>query len=316
MPRKPKRLTLKDRLLLRLRKPLYLFIAVCVLCAGCNTLGDAAARRWTDRQPRSESGEYLQGGAPLTRGPENSATAVLLVHGFVGGPNNFGELPEDLADAGYYVRAMTLPGHGTSPQDMALTPEGDYLLAVLREIRALRESHDRVYVVGHSMGGSLCTLAAAIDDIDGLVLAAPYFGVSHKWYYVLPPETWTAMTHRFIKWVYKSDNFLQVHRRAAVPDIFSYRWIPSEGNAALNHIGENASDPDILEWVECPVLWLHGPTDDAADYADAHAAFDNMASADKRHVSLEESDHHVFWDYDREEAIDSIVAFVEERSGD
>jgi carboxylesterase len=315
MARRGTRLTAFGRLALSLRKPLYVFVALCLLFGGCNVLGDTAARRWTAQQPRAASSAYLQGGAPFVLGPDDATTAVLLVHGFVGGPNNFGELPERLAAEGYRVRAMSLPGHGTSPQDMALTPEGEYLLAVLREIRALRETHARVFVVGHSMGGALSALAAAIDDLDGLVLAAPYFGVTHKWYYGLTPEVWSAISRRAIKWTYKSDRFLQVKRREAVPHIFSYRWIPSEGSAALQNIGERASDPEIIEMVSSPVLWLHGPADDAADYHDAQRAFEAIGSADKSHVSLPESDHHVFWDYDREMAIEAVLAFVDKRSG-
>ncbi len=35
-----------------------------------------------------------------------------------------------------------------------------------------------------------------------------------------------------------------------------------------------------------------------------------MASKDKRYVSLDRSNHHIFWDYDQAQVMDEIVRFL------
>jgi carboxylesterase len=260
--------------------------------------------------PRVDGG-VMAGAEEARLGPDDAETAVLLVHGFVGATSNFGALPAALADAGFRVRALRLPGHGTSPRDLRDVSADELLADVRAELAALKDGHARVVVVGHSMGGTLATLAVAKDGADGLVLAAPYFGVAHRWWYGLRPATWTALASPLLRWVYKGDVFLQVNRAEAKPLIVSYDWVPSEGLVTLHALGAMARDPEVLAAVECPVLWLHGPGDVAASHEAAGEAVDGMAAERVKRVALERSNHHVFWDYDREEAIEAVVGFVE-----
>lgn len=72
-----------------------------------------------------------------------------------------------------------------------------------------------------------------------------------------------------------------------------------------------ANEPGTLEAVTCPVLLLHAQDDNAAAIGAARNAFESMASDDKTFVTLENSDHHLFWDYDRERVIGDTLRFVE-----
>ena len=158
---------------------------------------------------------------------------------------------------GYFVRTLLLPGHGTTPEDFAEAETSEFIQAVLDEVRALKEDHNQVYLVGHSMGSALSVLAAAAEEVDGLVLGAPYFGVTYQWYYVLPAETWTHLTSSFVHRVYKSNSFIRVNRDEAKEQIFSYRWVPAQGTLTLIDIGKRASEPETLQSISCPVLILH-----------------------------------------------------------
>ena len=148
------------------------------------------------------------------------------------------------------------------------------------------------------------------DVVDGLVLGAAYFGVSFKWYYILPAERWSALTGWALPWTYKGDGFLRIKRREAVPEVFSYRWIPAKGTATLVKIGKMVYREDVLGAVVCPVLMFHSPDDNAANFGKARQAFEWIGSEDKQFVELKNSDHHIFWDYEREMVAEEIVAFV------
>lgn len=275
-----------------------------------NTLAGTLAQRWDAKQERDPDSGIILGAEPLDLGPNDAHVAVLLVHGFIGATSNFGELPKRLADAGYRVRAIRLPGHGTTPFELRETQPSDLLSAVLVELRELDREHDQVFIVGHSMGGAISTLAAATRELDGLVLAAPYFRVSYEWYYGLRPETWTTLTAWAVHWIYKGDGFIRVNRPEAKDHILSYRWVPTEATQAADEFAALARDPGVLEQITCPVLLLHSPDDFAASPRAAERAFQQMASDDKTLIWMENSDHHLFWDYDREKTIAAILTFI------
>lgn len=258
---------------------------------------------------RHENG-ILIGAEERDLGPARSTGGCLLVHGFVGGGNNFADLPERLAERGWHVRVMRLPGHGTSPRDFENLPADDLLQAVRDELIAMHRQHRTVVIVGHSMGGTLATLVASEIRVNRLVLAAPYFGVTYRWYYGLAPEDWNELLAPFVRWVYKGQLFLQVNRTEDKDRIFSYTWVPTKGVSTLTSLGRWANSSDVLARIAFPVLAIHSPGDVAASCEATRQAIDRMASPEKRTLWLERSNHHVFWDYEREQVVQAILDFV------
>lgn len=294
-----------------LRKVLTAAVAVVTCLLVYNGTASLLVTRWDNTAERDSETGILLGAEALDLGPRDAEAVVVLVHGFVGASNNFWELPQRLADSGYRVRAMRLPGHGVSPRDFAKTPGDEILAAVRAEVRSLRDQHARVFLVGHSMGGALSTLVASTENVDGLILAAPYFGITYHWYYVLPPELWTTLTGPFVRWIYKGDAFICVKRPEAKAEILSYRWIPAQGSRTLLKLGQRANTQDTLAKVSCPVLVLHGRDDQAASPTAAQKAFEALGSQSKKLIWLENSDHHIFWDYDREQVVEEILQFLD-----
>ncbi len=272
-------------------------------------LNTCAARDEKGKARNPDTG-ILVGAEERWLGPEDASGAVLFVHGFVGGGNNFADMPELLAQQGWRVRVMRLPGHGTTPRDFASVSPEALLQAVRDEVLPLRDKYAQLAVVGHSMGGALSTIVASEIPVDKLVLAAPYFGVTFRRWYVLPPETWVRGAAPMLPWLYKGKVFLQLNRREVADQVFSYTWVPMKGVVTLMELGRRAKDPNVLEKITCPVMLLHGQGDVAASPEEARKAFDAMASEDKVWVNLPNSNHHVFWDYDHEEVKKRIGEFL------
>ncbi|WP_203881971.1 alpha/beta fold hydrolase [Planotetraspora kaengkrachanensis] len=83
-------------------------------------------------------------------------TAV-LIHGMMGDSRSWWEIGPVLAERGYRVIAVDLPGHGRSPRH----PDGDlesFAAAVLQSVTA-----GPALAMGHSLGGSV--LAAAVSRL-------------------------------------------------------------------------------------------------------------------------------------------------------
>ena len=290
-------------------------LGVLVACSAQALLSGMLADLWGRRAARDPETGVLVGAEARDLGPEDAACAALLVHGFLGAGNNFADLPEQLAAHGWRVRVMRLPGHGTTPRDLARTTAKELEHAVSAEARALREHHETVALIGHSMGGALCTLAAAEGEADAVVLAAPYFGVTHHWYYLLRPEQWVALTHHFVPWTYKGSAFVQVNRKEARKQILTYKWVPAQALVTLMAIGKKVRSPEVLASVQCPVLLIHSRADQAACPEAAARAFDAMPSARKRAVWLETSNHIIFWDLERQQVAEEILDFLGGLSG-
>jgi len=169
----------------RRRFLLFLLLPACALmlyaCAGC-----WLARREIVRTPRNAATGVVLGTEALDLDPPAGAPrptrVCLLLHGFIGSRQDFNGFGARLAAAGYHVRMARLPGHGTTPLDLAgQTPESLYA-GVHAEYRALRQRYATVDVVGYSLGGALATQLAAREDIHRLVLAAPFYAVTYHWF--------------------------------------------------------------------------------------------------------------------------------------
>ncbi|NUM55575.1 MAG: alpha/beta fold hydrolase [Candidatus Hydrogenedentes bacterium] len=259
--------------------------------------------------PRNPDGIMI-GAEARELGDPNSPNAALFVHGFVGAGTNFNQLPQKFADAGWFVRVMRLPGHGTSPRDVEIVTADELEAAVLDEVAQLRERHERIVLVGHSMGGTLCTLAASKTNVDGLILGGAYFGVTYRWYYVLPPEVWTDLSSHVIRWVYKGHLFTQVNDRSQLPNILSYTWVPTKAGVTLNELGRRVNKPETLEHVTCSIIMFHSHHDIAASQEAASNALKRMRSSDKQMIWVDKSNHHVFWDFDRDLILDESLKFA------
>ncbi len=270
------------------------------------------AERYEERHtPRIDGSVFAVGSEVLDLGDRDAAGAVLMVHGFIGGSDNFGPLPERLAEQGLRVRAMRLPGHGTTPRDFAAQTPESLLAGVMKELQDLKAEHQQVYLVGHSMGGALVAQAASMEDVSGAVLVAPAFGVAHQWFYGLKAETWTQILAPIVPWVYKGDLFKQVNLKESKSQIYSYRWVPTKGLLCLQNVSAKAKSDETLINVKCPLLLIHSRGDVAAAYEHSEQAFAKVAAEDKRMVTLDRSNHHVFWDFEREQVYAEIEAFIE-----
>lgn len=101
----------------------------------------------------------------------NATTGIVVVHGFSGNPNSTRPLGEALAERGFAVEVVRLPGHGTTVKDMATTRYPDWRAEVERAVDELAARVDRVLLVGLSMGGtiSLDVAASRRDTVAGVV---------------------------------------------------------------------------------------------------------------------------------------------------
>jgi carboxylesterase len=100
--------------------------------------------------------------------------ACLLLHGFTGSPWDMKPLGESLAARGYYVRAIRLPGHGSTPEALGSVSYRDWEQAAEDALVSL-SNFRQIYVAGLSMGALLGLVLASRhpERVHGLALMAP-----------------------------------------------------------------------------------------------------------------------------------------------
>ena len=111
---------------------------------------------------------------PTSRTVDGSSTAILFVHGIVGTPDHFLDLLPLIPDSWSYVNIL-LPGHGGRVGDFSRSSMALWRKAVTQQVDRLAATHQRVLLVGHSMGTLFCMDEALrrSDKVAGLFLLAP-----------------------------------------------------------------------------------------------------------------------------------------------
>jgi carboxylesterase len=232
-----------------------------------------------------------------------SATGVLCLHGFTGSPNTMRPVADAVRAAGFDVSVPCLPGHGTVVDDMLDTTWADWSACVEAAFTELAGGHERVVVVGLSMGGTLAAwLGSRHPEIDGIVFVNPM---------VLPVDPGVQDI---------------VREMLSVGDVFAPRAGTGRSDIADPDAVEEAYadtplrpvlslfeavdrlQPDLAK-IACPLVIMTSPQDHVVD----PAASDHLAervSGPVERVTLERSYHVATHDYDKQLVIDRTLDFV------
>lgn len=137
---------------------------------------------------RPQSGKEIVWAYPKSRA--KTPIAIVYIHGFSADKAELRPLPDKVAAAlGANLFYTRLTGHGRDGAAMEQTSVNDWVNDLAEALAIGRTLGTRVVVIGASTGGTLATLGTTIpnmmDDVEGLVLVSPNFGLQDRWAFLL-----------------------------------------------------------------------------------------------------------------------------------
>ena len=232
---------------------------------------------------------------------KGGSSGVLLVHGFTGLPAELFLLGEFLNRQNFSVLCMRLAGHGVDENNLMRTTKDDWFNSVLDGFYILRDACEKIFVVGHSMGGLLTLKLAAEKNLSKIVtLAAPIFiddGLGLK---NLPPKEFCG-------------NACIVQPRKKLNDVPQaanevYKKTPLISVHELVELIDDAKK--FLPTVTAPILIMHGEDDHTAQPRSARFIMDNVGSPIKKIVTVPNAGHLLPLDENRDFVFDEILNFL------
>jgi carboxylesterase len=208
-----------------------------------------------------------------------------------------------LARKNITVYAMLLPGHGTSPERLAVTKYYQWIEAVEESINMLDEEYNEIYLIGNSMGGNLALIAATKSrKIQGIVtLGTPIFFHSEKLnrYLLLPMLKRIKL---FQKKIFDRD-MTEINKKRVC-----YDTIP------IKSIGHLAKVIDLskanLKNIKIPVLVMQTENDNVISNDSGPYILKNIKSREKRLIEIPESYHVFILDKYGKEANNKVLEFI------
>ena len=222
---------------------------------------------------------------------------ALVLHGLTGSTQSVAGLRATLEKARFQVEAPMLPGHGTSPEDLAGCGWADWTAAAEAALGRLAAP---VLAVGLSMGGGLAAgVCARHPELRGLAVVNPL---------VDPPapafldtlEAFLAAGERFLPGV---GGDLADPSAAEV----AYDRLPVAALLSMSR-GLHELRPGLAD-VRCPVLILTSRHDHVVPTVSSDVLAAAVSGPVER-VWLENSNHVATLDLDREELERRIVDFA------
>jgi carboxylesterase len=258
--------------------------------------------------------------APAAPAVDKSIPAVFLIHGLGGTQYDLGSMHKRLKNAGFVTHSLTLPGHGTTPEDLVHVTAEQWMEAVTAKYHEVAAQHDNFHIMGMCMGALLATeLAKRQKHTRGklIALAPPIYidGWATAWYtparhlmYYVPGVPARMRVEEEDPFGIKNEQLRAIVKaKFARGENFHYRWVPL---ACIRQVDR------LRRWVMTDLknmasetLVIHAREDELTSLASANYLVEQIGGAKARMVVLENSYHMICVDNDREQVARNVLEF-------
>lgn len=243
-------------------------------------------------------------------------TGCLVIHGLTGTPGEMRWLGQHLHAQGYTVHGPRLAGHATTSGDLSRVTWREWYFSALSGYELLRAQCRRVFVLGLSMGGALSLMLAAQEPVAGVVaMSAPNRVDDWRVRLLLPliglvmPTLSQGDTLPPEEDPFQQEVIAEQHRRGEDPIGHpSYDDWSVRGLVELNRL--LAAMRAGLPHVTAPALLIHARNDNVVPFDNLQLNFDALGSTDKQCLIIDESNHVITEDKERDRVFQAASDFI------
>lgn len=230
---------------------------------------------------------------------ETAASTVLLLHGFTSDPRSVEPWADALRADGCRVITPTLPGHGTTWQQMASTSWPEWYAAAERALCDAART-DPVIVAGLSMGGTLALALAQRQPhrVRALLLVNPAVTVKSP----LAPLT------PLLRYLLPSIG--SIASDIAQPGVTEHAYARTPVASVAELLGLTRAVRSRLEHVTCPIWLATSDQDHVVSPADSELIAERVGSTRVQRCALTHSFHVATLDHDAPLIAEESLAFI------
>jgi esterase/lipase len=249
----------------------------------CNHL-IATTRTDLHAYPGINPEEIITANSPFELHPTvSNGKGILLIHGLLDSPFIMRDIGKRLAQQGYLVRAILLPGHGTKPSDLLNVTYHDWIQAARYGIDSFQNEVEKVYLCGFSTGASVAIYHALHHaNLSGIVLLSPaikiraYLDFSTNW-------------HRAISWRWERAKWLHL-----IPenDYAKYQSIPFNAAYQVYRLTRLIKKISKTKTTICPQFFIVSLADSTVSATASIKYFQQYHQANSRIMIYAKQDKH------------------------
>jgi len=234
---------------------------------------------------------------------ENSLATIVLVHGYGSSSNIFASFAKELNEIGVSAYAMDLRGHGRSGgKKLSVESFEDYIKDLEIFLNLVKEQRpaEKLFLLGHSLGGGIALRYSMEKDVDGIIASAPAVGMQ-------------LFGHSIPLWTIRLLYPLLTLFSRLIPE-FTIPIPAIKNNMNMRMLTENAGNMIYL-WenaghINAPCLFVIGNEDQVVPLEDLRVFYNNISSEDKSFSIVEGADHFLFNENNTERTSEVIMGWL------
>lgn len=233
---------------------------------------------------------------------EGSSNGILLVHGFTGTCAHMRKLADALAERGYTVRTINLPGHALTEEEMAKANWQQWLHAVKEACFEMMQQVECFTICGLSMGGVLALLAAQQMKVDACVSISTPMAVKNR---LFPLAGMLAPFAPRVAW--RSSGIRRAQLDSAYD--FGYSGFPTSKAADLNHLIKLARRN--LFNITSPILCIQSDADQTIWEGSMETILEGVSSEIRQKLWLRDVPHVCTLSHELPAITDAVDALMQ-----
>ncbi|MCR6107926.1 alpha/beta fold hydrolase [Salipaludibacillus agaradhaerens] len=221
----------------------------------------------------------------------------LIVHGFVGAPDETAEIEHHLKDKNWLVYCPELPGHDGTKEGLKSVTYKHWLYKAEVAMKELLNRCDKVYVIGFSMGGVIASYLASKYPVERLVL------ISSAIYYLNIKQLMQDMRGWLIESIrgdLDDDDVYQFYKA-------KIQRLPMTATFEFAKMVKRLR-PHVDE-ITAPTLVIQGKNDGLVPEKSAEYIYEHIQSKEKELFYFPEAKHYIWFGDEKDELLEMIDDF-------